>query len=127
MTGAAKPGTARKTPDAEGGNPAPDASPTPPEPQAAEVRGYVVLVASRTNTTRGSWDELGTVTGHATKADAWKEATEKWPELLPPAPTSAEEAKTQEPVLAKLVPERYFGTIESSVDYVAPKPRAKGI
>lgn len=112
------------TPEPEGEDPTrvPDTAPaTTTDPVD---RSYVVLIGAEPEET--AWDELGTVTA-ATRPEAWEQAKAKWPQLVPPTPASPEDAQKQKPVLAKVVPARNFITIESTVEYVAPRAVAKGI
>ncbi len=100
------------------------ATATPAEPSD---RQYVILVAQQVLDHVTSWSELGTVTA-STRPEAWDIAKSRWgDQLVPAVPGSPAEAQAQEPVLAKVIPARNFVTVESRVEYVAPRAVAKGI
>lgn len=103
-------------------------TPTVTESAEAADREYVVLVDTAGETDDGPvWLELGVISAE-TRREAWEEAKERWPkELLPEVPATPADAQTQKPVLAKVVPKRNFTTIESTVEYVAPRAVAKGV
>lgn len=103
-------------------------APSVTENAEAADREYVVLVDIAGETDDGpAWRELGVITAE-TRREAWEHAKERWPkELLPEVPTTPREVQTQQPVLAKVVPKRNFTTIESTVEYVAPRAVAKGV
>ena len=112
------------TPSPEEGVGEPAVAATPAE---AVDRQYVILVGTDDIEGDVAWAELGTITA-STRPDAWEQAKAKWADrLLPPTPNSAEEAEKQKPILAKVVPARSFVTVESTVEYVAPRAVAKGI
>ncbi len=118
--------TAGKAPEAdEGLTAAPeDATRVPDNVPASVDRQYVILVAQGEPHT---WAELGSITA-STRPEAWEQAKVQWPDaLLPPTPATPADAQAQEPVLAKVIPARNFVTVESRVEYVAPRAVAKGI
>lgn len=129
------------TEDTSGLTPAPDASVEAPKTkkkaQAEKVEAkqveYTICIEAinhenvpTTSTDEPTWIELGAVSA-ATRPEAWELAKAQWPQLVPDMPDTPEAAQTQEPVRAKCVPSRNFVTIESRVEYVAPRQVATGI
>ncbi len=109
------------TPEGDGQQ---DATRVPDNVPASVDRQYVILVAG---VEPHIWSELGSITA-ATRPEAWEQAKAKWPDvLLPPTPATPADAQAQEAVLAKVIPARNFVTVESRVEYVAPRAVAKGI
>lgn len=122
---------AKKT--GKGPTPEPGLTPAPGnatvEPVAAEVdpdRTYLALRDTEEVNAEGCplWAELGEVTA-TTKPDAWSKAKVKWPSLVPDPPTGPDAPVAT--VRAKLIPKRYSGTIDSSMEYVPPRAVTKGI
>lgn len=70
------------------------------------------------------WAELGTVVA-STKLLAWARAKALWPSLVPDPPSGPEDPPRT--VRAKLMPQRYAGTIESTMEYVPPRAVTKGV
>jgi hypothetical protein len=133
MAVATKPKTDDSTPATEGESTpvsvAPIEDPKVPDPD----RVYLVFIEAvnhddvpTTKTAEPTWIELGDISA-PTKLEAWALAKARWPELVPTAPTSPDEAAKQEPVRAKLIPLRYAATIESRMEYVAPRAVTKGL
>lgn len=116
------------TPAPDGANAGPttpgtDAGVDTPPAEAPVDRQYVILVSAAGDD--DTWMELGTISA-GTRPEAWEAAKAKWPgTLLPPTPTAPDDKHP--PVLAKVVPARNFITIESTVEYQAPRAVAKGI
>ena len=132
---AAPKGKGKAAPEAEAGlTPAPETATADEAVAVAALaeagpidRQYMILVGTDDIDGDVAWAELGTITA-STRPDAWEQAKAKWADrLLPPTPKNPEEAQAQRPVLAKVVPARSFVTVESTVEYVAPRAVAKGI
>lgn len=134
MTAAKKPDKSTEPTTEPGLTPAPEDEPVDAtiEPAPAnDDRTYLVMRSTDRDGEDGDadegcllWAELGYVSA-PTKPEAWVEAKKRWPQLVPAAPTAPQDpAKT---VRAKLIPKRYSGTIESTMEYVPPRAVTKGI
>lgn len=104
-------------------NEEPKTPPVAPVPDADPDRTYLAFIAVPDDS-RELWEELGKVSA-PTKPEAWAKAKSKWPQLEPAAPTSPQD--DERTVRAKLIPQRYGGTIESTMEYVPPRAVTKGI
>lgn len=113
------------TTDEPGLTPAPENDTPTPAPAVDPDRTYLALYdIEEESEGLPLWAELGEVTA-TTKPEAWSKAKAKWPQLVPAAPTSPDEpARTAR---AKLIPKRYSGTIETTMEYVPPRAVTKGI
>jgi hypothetical protein len=125
------------TTEEPGLTPAPDAEDRPAAPGsptaeaerqvAAEAdpdRTYLVLVADERHD-RDAWIELGSVSA-PTKTEAWAKAKDEWAaDLVPTMPTGPDAPAAT--IRAKLIPLRYARTIESTMEYVAPRNVVRGL